>query len=71
MQTFQVGKTYQTRSVCDHNCIIGLTVVRRTNKTITTKDGKTFRVSVFDNAEFVRPWGNYSMAPIVDASKAV
>lgn len=65
---FQTGKTYSTRSICDHNCIFSITVAARTAKTIRTSDGKTLRVGVYDNAEFVRPLGNYSMAPIIRAN---
>lgn len=69
---FQVGKTYQTRSACDHDCIVSLTVVSRTAKTIKANAGhrgiKTLRVSEYEGREQVKPWGSYSMAPIVDAS---
>lgn len=68
MQKFQVGQTYATRSVCDHDCVIRVTVARRTAKTITTDGGKTLRVSEYDGAEQVKPWGSYSMAPIVSAA---
>jgi hypothetical protein len=68
MQTFQAGKTYATRSACDHDCIISLTVAKRTAKTITTTAGKTLRVNVWQGVEQVKPWGAYSMAPIVDAT---
>lgn len=67
MKTFEPGKTYTARSICDHNCVISVTVSKRTAKTITTKTGKTLRVAVYDGAEFVKPWGSYSMAPIVRA----
>lgn len=67
---FEIGKTYATRSACDHNCIIRVAIVSRTKKTVKTADGKTFRVAIYDNAEFIRPWGNYSMAPIVNANDA-
>lgn len=70
MQTFQIGKTYTTRSACDHECVIRVEVVARTAKTIKTATGKTLRVSIgYDGAEMVKPWGTYSMAPIVSASK--
>lgn len=69
MTKFKPGKTYSTRSVCDHDCIISVTVAKRTAKTITTDAGKTFRVSEYNGAEFVKPWGSYSMAPIVDATQ--
>lgn len=69
--TFQTGKTYATRSVCDSNCIIRLTVERRTAKSIVTTDGKRLRVTVcpFDGVERVMPWGRYSMAPVLTADR--
>lgn len=69
MTTFQAGKTYATRSICDHNCIIRVSVVSRTAKTIKTADGKTFRISEYQGVEQVKPWGSYSMAPIVGADE--
>ena len=69
MTAFETGKTYATRSACDYNCIIRVTVASRTPKTIKTAEGKTLRVSVFDGVEQVKPWGSYSMAPIVGADK--
>jgi hypothetical protein len=68
LATFTLGKTYTTRSICDHDCIIRVTVAKRTAKTITTDAGKVLRVGEYDGAEFVKPWGSYSMAPIVRAS---
>ena len=67
MNTFQAGKTYATRSACDHDCIIRVTIAKRTAKTVTTEAGKTFRISEYCGVEQVRPWGVYSMAPIVGA----
>jgi hypothetical protein len=64
---FQVGATYQTRSIGDHNCIISCTIAARTNSTVTLTNGKKFRVSEYNGAEQFRPWGSYSMAPIMDA----
>lgn len=70
MKAFEIGLTYSTRSICDHNCIIALTVASRTAKTIKTSAGKTLRVGEYDGAEFVKPHGSYSMAPIISAEKA-
>ena len=69
MKTFEVGKTYSTRSIGDHNCIIRVTIARRTAKTVTTTEGKTFRpyYSRHWDAEVIRPWGNYSMSPLIHA----
>lgn len=75
---FVVGRTYYTRSVCDHDCIITVKVVSRTAKTIraeTSKGTQTLRVSEYqdrsrlDVIEQVKPWGRYSMAPIVGADR--
>jgi hypothetical protein len=72
---FVVGKTYSTRSICDHDCIISATVVKRTASTVTLtsgymgRDQKTFRVSInCDGAEQFAPWGRYSMAPMIRAA---
>ena len=68
MTNFEAGKTYTTRSICDHNCIISVTVEKRTAKTVTATvrgESKTFRVGEYEGAEFIRPWGNYSMAPMI------
>lgn len=68
MSKFIDGKTYTTRSACDHDCIISVTVAKRTAKTITTTDGKTLRISTdHSGAECVKPWGSFSMAPVVRA----
>ena len=68
MDKFEAGKTYATRSLCDHDCIVRVTVVRRTAKTIVTDKGKTLRVFIdYNGHEAVKPWGSYSMCPIVSA----
>lgn len=67
--TFTPGRTYFTRSVCDSELVIRLTVASRTAKTIKTAAGKTLRIKVWNGVEQVKPWGNYSMAPIVGADK--
>lgn len=78
MKKFEIGKTYYTRSACDHDCVFSFKVVARTEKTITLEsimwnDGaKKCRViphlSEENNAETLRPLGNYSMAPSVSAN---
>lgn len=65
---FEIGKTYSTRSICDHNCIISVTIAKRTAKTITTTEGKIFRPGVYNNAECIQPWGRASMSPSIDAT---
>lgn len=52
MAQFEAGKTYTTRSICDHDCIISLTVIKRTAKTITADLGhrgvKVIRIKDYD-----------------------
>ncbi len=67
MHAFEAGKSYQTRSACDHDCIFSITIASRTAKTVKTAKGQTLRVGTFEGSEFVRPMGNYSMAPIIRA----
>lgn len=67
---FETGKTYQTRSIGDSDCIIRATIARRTAKTVTTAEGKTFRTTEYNGVEQFKPWGSYSMAPILSADKA-
>lgn len=67
---FEAGKTYSTRSVCDHESVISISVVSRTPKTIKTACGKTLRISECNGRERVKPWGSYSMAPVITAKQA-
>jgi hypothetical protein len=68
MTTFTTSRTYSTRSICDYDCIISLTVARRTAKTLTTTAGKTLRITTRDGVESVKPWGTYSMSPVIRAA---
>jgi hypothetical protein len=72
MNTFEPGKTYWTTSICDHNCVIEVKIISRTQKTVRAivsgKPAKTFRPGNYDGAECLLPWGRGSMMPIVDAT---
>lgn len=74
MKQFEIGKTYETHSICDTNCIIRIEVIARTAQTITVKEVdevKRLRIikkaSECRKAETVMPWGQYSMAPMISA----
>lgn len=74
MTKFEVGKTYATPSICDHNCIFSFTILGRTDKTVTIEvHGKTVRrglsVSTYNNAEQFAPFGLYSMCAIINANE--
>ena len=68
---FEAGKTYTTRSIGDSNMVIAIKVLRRTAKTIWVEGDSltkpSLRVFEWKGVEQVRPWGNYSMAPVVSA----
>lgn len=70
MDRFEVGKTYQTRSLCDSDCVISVTISARTANTVIV-EGKRFRIAVIEGVESIKPWGSYSMAPIVRATGVV
>jgi hypothetical protein len=68
---FKVGQTYSTRSICDHECIHSVTIVARTAKTVTFRqhgDTKRRGLSIWQGIEQFKPFGNYSMCAIIDAS---
>jgi len=71
MTKFETGKTYSTRSICDNDCIISVNIEKRTAKTITTTvhgELRTFRIAECDGAESIKPWGTYSMCPMITAN---
>ena len=71
---FVAGRTYSTRSACDHDCIFSFELVSRTEKTVTIRyQNKEVRrtVSDADGAEMIFPMGRFSMAPVLTADDGV
>lgn len=75
MKQFETGKSYYTRSLCNHDCIYKVTIMKRTAKTVTFTDGlQTYRRKIDtdtwcgETEEIIHPYGFYSMAPIIRAS---
>ena len=67
---FEVGKTYYTRSICDHDTVFKITIARRTEKSIWTTEGKQLRVAPnWEGNESVKPFGTYSMCAIISADR--
>lgn len=67
---FEVGRTYQTRSACDYDCIFSFTIVRRTEKSVWVEyHGEVTRrkINHYDGVETCYPLGTYSMAPCISA----
>ena len=73
MTKFEIGKTYSTRSICDHNCIFSITVLSRTASFITVanrNEVNRLKVSTAHNGteEQVFPNGRHSMAACIGAT---
>jgi hypothetical protein len=68
---FQVGRTYATRSACNHDCIYEFTVIKRTKKflTLETRHGEISRrgVYTYEGQEHCKPHGTHSMCPVISA----
>ena len=69
---FVPGKTYQTRSLGDWDCIYTVKVVARKNKMLTVEvHGKLQKniAKVVDGVEQFKPFGNHSMCAVIRANK--
>lgn len=69
MTRFEIGKTYMTRSPCDYDCLITVTIAKRTAKTVTDTTGKTYRPHVWQDTEHLMPWGRGSLMPTISADR--
>lgn len=69
MIEFEAGRTYFTRSAADASQVVRITVASRTAKMLRTTKGKPLRITERDGVEYVKPWGCYSMAPMIGADK--
>lgn len=70
---FQVGRTYATPSICDHECIFSFTILARTAKSVTVNvHGKVVRrgLQIWEGVEQFKPFGSYSMCAVISANKA-
>ncbi len=73
-KSFEVGKTYTTRSACDYECVFAFTVISRTAKRMTIEDchgrTRTVGIKVWAGCETAMPQGRFSMAPVITADRA-
>ena len=73
MTTFQIGKTYTTRSACDYDTIFAWTVTARTAKQVTLEDrhGNTTKRGIYlwNGTEHCKPAGTFSMCPVINAER--
>lgn len=73
---FEVGRTYRTRSLCDHNCYFRVEVLSRTAKRMSARvddrEVRTLGIRLSpDGIEQVRPHGTFSMCPVIQADDVV
>ena len=73
---FAAGRTYRTRSACDHNCIYGFVVVRRSAASVWVRaEGETEvkrrKITIYRGVETIMPHGRHSMAPVISADRPV
>ena len=72
VKKFETEKSYYARSICDHDCIFIIEVVKRTAKTVTYMyQGKERRSNIKldeHGNEYIKP-DNYSMAPVFRAER--
>lgn len=73
MKAFVVGSVYSHTFVCDSSAHCSYKVVRRTAKSVWLEDEfgdvKRRLVSVHDDSEICHPLGQFSMSPILRATK--
>ena len=72
LKTFEVGKTYSVRSLCDWDCKYEFTIRSRTAKTVQVEvhgDVVKRGLRVWEGCETFAPFGTYSMSPVVRADR--
>lgn len=70
--TFQVGETYEVRSLGDWDCIFSFEVTKRYGSLVELTDGHdTYRrrINVRDGVESLMPYGRFSLAPTLRADR--
>lgn len=70
MISFNVGQTYSTRSIGDHDCIYSFEILKRTVKSVIIRvDGQDRRkgLYIYEGVEQFKPHGTYSMCAVISA----
>lgn len=74
IKAFETNKNYLMGWIGDSELKTEYTVIKRTEKTVTVKEisnnkVKNCRIKVYDNCEYIKPFGTYSMSPSLYANK--
>lgn len=76
---FEPGKTYTTRSTCNHDCVIAVRIISRTAKSVVMvelingkphDEPKRKKIYTDQGREYIMPWGQFSMAPCLYAERS-
>ena len=73
MNTFEIGKEYYSRSICNHDCVFTIKITGRTAKTVSYEymgDSRRSKIRVDDSGEYIQP-DRYSMAPVFRAEREI
>ena len=73
MNTFEIGKEYYSRSICNHDFVFTIKITGRTAKTVSYEymgDSRRSKIRVDDSGEYIQP-DRYSMAPVFRAEREV
>ena len=73
MNTFEIGKEYFSRSICNYDCIFTIKITGRTAKTVSYEymgDSRRSKIRVDDSGEYIQP-DRYSMAPVFRAAREI
>ena len=77
MLKFEVGKKYKHNFITNSDLWVTWVVLKRTAKTITIQDVRDVndvvrrRIKSDKDTEYVLPFGSYSMAPTLRASRSI
>lgn len=73
MNTFEIGKEYYSRSICNHDCVFTIKITGRTAKTVSYEymgESRRSKIRVDDSGEYIQP-DRYSMAPVFRSSREI
>lgn len=73
MNTFEIGKEYYSRSICNYDCVFTIKITGRTAKTVTYEymgESRRSKIRVDDSGEYIQP-DRYSMAPVFRAAREI
>lgn len=65
--TFEIGKTYTTRSISNSSFFYETTIISKTEKSLTAifeNKVRTYRIKIYNDTECFYPDGKYANCPV-------